>query len=64
MFVNLSKEELDVQFLKEYLYYKEELSGKIAITSHIHGFSAEDKYKPRNSLVTHRILYDQTVDWI
>ena len=40
----------------------DELSEKIGITSHIHGFSVEEKSKPKNSLVTHRILYVQTVE--
>ena len=43
---------------------KEELSGKIGITSHIRGFSVEEKSKPKNGLVTHRILYDQTIEGI
>jgi len=41
-----------------------ELYGKIGISGHIHGFSAEEKSKPKNALVTHRILYDQTVEGI
>ena len=40
-----------------------ELSVKIGITSHIHGLSAE-KSKPKKALVTHRIIYGQTVEGI
>ena len=36
----------------------------MGITSHIHGFSVEEKSKPKNALVTHRILYDQTLKGI
>ena len=42
----------------------EKLSEKIGITSHIHGFSVEEKSKPKIALVTYRILYDQTVEGI
>ena len=42
----------------------EKLSEKIGITSHIHGFSVEEKSKPKNALATHRILDDQTVEGI
>ena len=35
----------------------------MGITSHIHGFSAE-KSKSKNARVTHRILYDQTLEGI
>ena len=30
----------------------------------MHGFSVEEKSKPKNALVTHRILYDQTIEGI
>ena len=40
----------------------EKLYEKIGITSHIHGFSVEEKSKPKDSLVTHRILYAQSLD--
>ena len=42
----------------------EKLSGKIWITSLIHGILVQEKSKPKNALVTHRIQYDQTVDGI
>ena len=30
----------------------------------MHGFSVEEKSKPKNDLVTHRILHDKTVEGI
>ena len=39
-----------------------ELSEKIGINSHILGFSVEEKSKPKNALVTHRILQDEIVE--
>ena len=30
----------------------------------MHGFSVEEKSKPKNDLVTHRILFDQTLGGI
>jgi carbamoyl-phosphate synthase small subunit len=37
---------------------------KIEITSHNHGFSVDEKSLPENVRVTHRSLYDQTVEGI
>ena len=37
---------------------------KIEITSHNHGFSVDENSLPKNVRVTHRSLYDQTVEGI